>query len=60
MKEFSLTVGDKTLTVQFEEPLLPPKRNSLKTAIKRARSEQDLRKVLNEWAQREGVKMTIK
>jgi hypothetical protein len=60
MKEFTLNIGNKALVIQFDEPLLPPKQTSFKTAIKRAKSEQDLLKVLKEWAEREGVKMTIK
>ena len=60
MKEYTLNIGNKDVVIQFEEPLLPPKQNSLKTAIKRAKSDRDLLKVLKEWAEREGVKMTIK
>jgi hypothetical protein len=60
MKEFKLNLGNKDIVIEFEEPLLPPKQTSFKTAIKRAKSERDLLKVLKEWAEREGVKMTIK
>lgn len=60
MKELVFNLGTKPLILQLEEDLSPRQSSSFKTAIKRAKSEQDLKKVIQEWAAREGIPLSFK
>jgi hypothetical protein len=60
MKELVFNLGEKPLIIQLEDDLSSRQNSSFKTAIKRAKSEQDLKKVIREWAEREGITLSFK